>query len=292
MGLALWAAAIAGCGGGVDGKHRPEQYWSDPKAVALAKAIGRGDLAELDRLVADGADVNAVGSENASPLAWAMARQQKEAFKRLLEHGADPSVRFAHFASVVHAAAQVDKDSDWLRAVLEHGGNPNNPGFPLLPGDNPVFDAIGKEETPIFEAIESRRKESIELLINAGADIDHANATGVTPLIFAAQRNWFDTVYYLLQAGADYQKKTRNGLDLMYETINTSVDPDHELGRWREKVIDWLRDKGVSFDDAVKILEERAAKADSEHAAILSATLKQWRDEEQARKTRRSRNSS
>ena len=282
-GLALCAAAVVGCGRG--GKRDPGQYWSDPKSVALAKAIGRGDLAEIDRLVADGADVNSVGKEYASPLAWAIARQQKEAYKRLLAHGADPSVRYREHPSIVHLVAGADKDSDWLRLVLEHGGDPNSPGFPVPPGGDHL-DAIMKEKTPIFDAIESRRKESLDLLIKAGADIDHADATGETPLIYAASLNWFDSVYYLLEAGADYRKK-QYGRDVTYEIIHTSVDPESDLGKWREKVIDWLRQRGVTFDDAVRILEEEAANADAEHAAIFNATLKQWREEEEARSARR-----
>ncbi|MGL6197166.1 MAG: ankyrin repeat domain-containing protein, partial [Thermoguttaceae bacterium] len=71
---------------------KAEDFFDDPKVVALCKAIETKDLEEIDRLVADGADVNAKGKGNMTPLFWAFPENKPEVFLRILEHGADPNV--------------------------------------------------------------------------------------------------------------------------------------------------------------------------------------------------------
>ena len=134
------------------------------------------------------------------------------------------------------------------------------------------------------------------MLIKAGADINYDSATGETPVVYAASMNWFDTVYYLLEAGADFRKKDRQGCGLCYEIIDSTVDADHELARWREKVIAWLRERAVSFDEAEEMLEGRARKADlaaqngietaQRNAERIRARLKHWHEEQELRNAR------
>lgn len=258
--------------------ENPKRYWSDPRVIALARAIRAGDSRRIAELVAEGADVNARGEDYMSPLVWCAGEDNnKAAFEQLLALGADPSLRYKHFGSVTFFFASSRRDADWLRMCLKHGADPNY----VVPG----FD-----QTPIFGAINSRRKENFDVLIEAGADINHQTDVGDTPLLFAAGRNWFDTVYYLLELGADYTLKTIHveGLDakgrqigsydLAYEIIDTTVSPDHELARWREKVIDWLDNRGYSFEEA-----EKRVAVDSPEAYA------RWQREQMERKMRRGR---
>src|SRR5205809_270336 len=69
---------------------KAENYFSDPQVIALCRAIEANDLAEIDRLVAAGADVNAQGKGKMTPLLWAYPDNKIERFKRLLDHGANP----------------------------------------------------------------------------------------------------------------------------------------------------------------------------------------------------------
>lgn len=101
----------------------PSKVWSDAKAVALARAIPRGDVREIDRLVSEGADVNAAhtrpkGHVDMTPLVWAMLHGQKAAFECLLEHGADPTRPYEHYDSLLHAIAGWPDDSIWLSLAL------------------------------------------------------------------------------------------------------------------------------------------------------------------------------
>ncbi len=99
--LAYVWLAVAGCGEVtlVTGSTwhqkcgwKAEDYFDDPKVVALCKAIEANDLAEMDRLIAAGADVNAKGKDGMTLLLWAYPDNKLDRFKKLLEHGADPNV--------------------------------------------------------------------------------------------------------------------------------------------------------------------------------------------------------
>ena len=50
---------------------RAEDYFTDPKVIMLCRAIEANDLAEMERLVKAGADVNAQGKDKMTPLLWA-----------------------------------------------------------------------------------------------------------------------------------------------------------------------------------------------------------------------------
>jgi hypothetical protein len=68
------SCGVFGCGAELPGQpgRNPRRYWSDPKSIALAEAIGGGNLAEIDKLVAAGADLNAVGKEDADAMSTSL----------------------------------------------------------------------------------------------------------------------------------------------------------------------------------------------------------------------------
>jgi len=63
----------------------------------------------------------------------------------------------------------------------------------------------------------------------------------------AAGLGQFDLVYELLERGADYTIQNKNGDDLLDFIVfrAKTMDPKNELTRWMEKVIEWLRKRGV-----------------------------------------------
>jgi len=98
--LAILVLLSSGClvsGGAEETWHqkydwKAEKYFDDPLVIALCEAIEADDLEEIDRLVAAGADVNAKGKGNMTPLMWAYPDHKPKRFERLLKHGADPNV--------------------------------------------------------------------------------------------------------------------------------------------------------------------------------------------------------
>jgi ankyrin repeat protein len=255
----LTACCLALCGGCSTAKSDPDYSFSDPRVLTLLRAIDREDLAEIDQLVAAGVDVNAVGQSNAfrgvlnaTPLTWAFG-EKKAAFKRLLELGADPNQVVNGHGTIVRTAAAHQSDSEWLQMVLDYHGSPDLDG-PL-------------RFTPLFHAVSSQRVESLRLLINAGANINHESWLG-TPLIWAARTHWLEGAYYLLEAGADYRLGVSPNLDLAYYVIENPVEHGNVAWQWREKVIDSLEADGVDFEPAYQLVEQEdppAAKLWQEH---------------------------
>ena len=191
LGVAL--LSLAGCAGmGQSSKSSQpkglmymsvaEMFPGKPQAQALALAAGRGDIGEIDRLVAAGADVNAVGTYGVAITEWLFHHPSKAGFRRLLEHGADPNkIWFIQYAgtkeqiSLLHRAVEDAPyiGTDYLRMCLEIGnGDPN-----LLPPD--------KRCRLIQMALRLGNEDAFMMLVNAGAEIDYKDKDG-HPLVFHA----------------------------------------------------------------------------------------------------------
>jgi hypothetical protein len=67
-------------------------FFADPQVIALCDAIAADDVARMKELIAAGADVNARGKGNMTPLLWAFVDNKPERFRLLLEAGANPNV--------------------------------------------------------------------------------------------------------------------------------------------------------------------------------------------------------
>ncbi len=211
-----------------------ETMFPDNDVRALAKAAGKGNVEKVKELVDKGIDVNATGTSGVTPLFWTM--RNIEGFKILLKLGADPNIRFGDQGdqgSVMHWAVR-SNDERFLEEALEHGGNPN-----LVAGQ---FD-----ETPLIVAASPEGKSKASILLDRGADIDAQRLSGDTAIIVAARLGQFDLVYELLERGADFTIRNKNGRDLL-DTIafrRRTMDPDNELTRWMNKVIEWLDRRGA-----------------------------------------------
>jgi len=211
----LLLLCLGGCGraDSPTGKWRPKDFYVDKDAIVLLDAVGRGDTKEIHRLVSKGVNVNVVGKQGMTPLLWAMWSHNKPAFETLLDLGADPNLQMDKGDSVMSFACVTPQDTYWLELVLKHGGKPD------LVNTN-------SGTTPIFDAVSSRVPKNLELIIKAGADVNHQDNDGDPPILHAAMLNWFDSVLVLLDAGADYRVRDKSGLDLVYLCVNASIDPE------------------------------------------------------------------
>ena|SRR5258708_40108972 len=64
---------------------RAAEVFSDPSALALAKAAENGDLTKLDRLLKKGVNVNSVGKFGVTPLWWAIRTRNKWAYLDIVD---------------------------------------------------------------------------------------------------------------------------------------------------------------------------------------------------------------
>jgi len=165
---------------------KAEDYFDGPQIIKLCHAIEKNDVDEMNRLIAEDADVNAVGKDGMTLLLWAFPDHKPERFECLLKHGADPNVLFksdfgvkyrpfhpipggenffedrgCHLGqSVTHLACRSPKIS-YMQLVFAHGGNAN------------LIDKKTKE-TPLSISIcrgMPDMKKRTEILLGKGADL-------------------------------------------------------------------------------------------------------------------------
>jgi hypothetical protein len=94
------------------------------------------------------------------------------------------------------------------------------------------------------------RQKCAELVLQSGTDLNDRDQDGDTPLIAAARLDWYAVVHALLEAGADYRLRNNIGRDVLSDIVESAAPPGGEVSEWREKVIEWLVDKGADFRDA------------------------------------------
>ena len=188
-------------------KMKATDYFNIPADQQLAEAVASGNLRKAREAISQGAYINAVGNESMMPIIWALLKQNYTGFKFLLEEGADPNVIIDlpnHFQDdkfgLMQFAAGLE-DSDYLRALLEHGGDPNT-----------IINRVWNMPV-IYSSIMARRTENILLLLEFGADINHRDHSGTTPISKAVNANAFEIAVLLLRKGADPTVEDQWGYD-------------------------------------------------------------------------------
>ena len=131
-------------------------------AGPLGDAAKKGDVAEIERLLASGADPNEPDAI-ASPLHWAAMNGHATAVELLAASGAILDAQSDMLGTPLHAAsgfAQVET----VRALLAAGANPDT--------------RDRNEYTPLIRAVMKNYLAPVEALLTAGADVD---AVGIAP---------------------------------------------------------------------------------------------------------------
>ena len=164
----------------------------------VADAAMRGDVAAVQALLADGADVNASQGDGMTALHWAAYNRDASLARILLEAEADvgAGTRIGRYTPL-HLAAQVGA-GDVVEMLLRARADPSA-----------RTDGAGAV-TPLHFAAASGNVRAVEALLAAGVDVNAAEqAWGQTPLIFAASKGRTGAVRALLAAGADPSVHTR-----------------------------------------------------------------------------------
>ncbi|WP_413110351.1 ankyrin repeat domain-containing protein [Thaumasiovibrio sp. DFM-14] len=207
-----------------------DTMFPDKRVRELAESAARGNITHVNRLLAEGVDINYRGTSDATVLFWAM--KDKNSFEHLLSKGADPNVAFKSGGSVIHKAAE-NKDTWYLDVLLQHGAEPNL--VSLANGNTPIFGAIGLDND-----------ELIELLVANKADINFINTTGpkafkgLTPLFSAYFIGNYKAMYKLLIMNADYTVKIEGMNETLYELLIDDANRLITPSDWLNKSIKWI----------------------------------------------------
>jgi ankyrin repeat protein len=170
--------------------------------AGLHDAAARGDVAEIERLIAQGEKPSIQDSNSRTPLHVAAFQRRHDAARALIRLGADPNAFDAQRYDVITIAAVAD-DIDMLKIALDGGGNARAITSPY-------------DGTALIAAAHLGHVEVVRTLIAARAPLNHVNNLGWTALIEAVVlgnggANHTATVDALVKAGADVNIADRQG---------------------------------------------------------------------------------
>lgn len=194
--------------------------------TSLHWAVRSGDAAQIQRLLASGADVNARNRYGVTPLLLAVENADAAAAETLIQAGAHTAELKLLMAAARSGNARI------VRMLL-----------------SPEVDVNGREEvlgeTPLIWAAAANRAEAARVLIAAGADVnlrskaleypkDRFGLEGVltilprgnwTPLMYAAREGSTEAAHVLAEAGADLNAQDPDGTTaLVFAILNGHFD--------------------------------------------------------------------
>ncbi len=157
----------------------------------MADAAARGDVAKVQELLRNGADVNTAQGDGMTALHWAASRGDLELTEVLLYSGANvgAGTRIGRYTAL-HLASRGGY-SGVVEALLRAKADPN-------------ARTTNSGVTPLHLAAAAGKAEVVEALLRSGADVKATETSwGQTPLVFAASHGQVDAIRALLAAGAD-----------------------------------------------------------------------------------------
>jgi ankyrin repeat protein len=171
--------------------------------TGLHRAAARGDVAQIRKLLAEGADPNAKDAAGRAPLHVAAFGSHYDAMRALVAGGGDINAMEASRYDVITIAAVKD-DVRMVKLAVELGGDA---GLITSPYDG----------TALIAAAHLGHDGVVQALIEAGAPLDHVNNLGWTALIEAVilgdgGPRHIKTVQELVAAGADRTIADRSGI--------------------------------------------------------------------------------
>jgi ankyrin repeat protein len=171
--------------------------------AGLHAAAAKGNAAEIGRLIALGERPDAKDTNGRTPLHVAAHMRQHAAARTLLRLGADPNALDAQRYDIVTIAA-VNNDVEMLKLALEGGANARAITSPY-------------DGTALIAAAHLGHAEVVRVLIAAKAPLDHVNNLGWTALIESivlgnGGKDHTDTLDALVQAGANLTLADRQGV--------------------------------------------------------------------------------
>ena len=216
----LWAASENGSTAAVRmlleaGADPNRELLSGETPVMVAARAGSAKV--VRQLAAADADLDRQGSRGQTALMWAAAQRHSEVVAALLEAGADVGVRSDVWTQVMavppHSRPEYNRE-------IPHGGN-----------------------TALLFAVRAGDLASAKVLIAAGADVDDADAWGVSAAVLAAHGGHRELLEFLLENGADpnaadagfaalHDAVMRNDRRMVAALLAHGADPNQPLLTW------------------------------------------------------------
>ncbi len=199
----------------------------------LDAAIQADDRAAIARAIAAGANPNAKGVHDITPLMIAVDRLKPQAVAELLARGADPNAKAKDGHSPVSLAVENYRHAPELMfAVIRGGGNPDT----RRPNEDPV----------IMRFVNDRNCEFIRHMKALGANLDITTRAGDPIVTAAALRADWDIAWCLIELGAKYNYETSSRQPISRSLGNKFPSPDSPIFPYKKKVWQFLKEHGIA----------------------------------------------
>jgi ankyrin repeat protein len=147
--------------------------------TVLMTATAAGNAEVISLLLAAGAEPNHTVVRGQTALMWAAGRGYGDVVASLIDYGADVHARSESRTQFVKTEKPQDSPPDY-KVWVEDGGN-----------------------TPLMFAARSGDLRSVQLLLDAGSDVNEVSAFGTSPAMMATHSGNIATLSAILEAGAD-----------------------------------------------------------------------------------------
>jgi ankyrin repeat protein len=216
---------------------------NDLAAQRKTEKLNKELLAEVDsispkhskikKLLSEGADINAKGTFNKTPLIISLERRNNKLIKLLIDNGANLNLAAGSLGETPLLIAISNREDGITLMLLDKGADPNissrgsrkHPIIELIKaGDsyksfdimlNKVVDINAAtnhyNETALHYAAAAYDTYYLKRLLEKGANIEAKNNRGLTPLHMAVRASRPDNVYMLINNGSDVETKDSNG---------------------------------------------------------------------------------
>ena len=224
----------------------------------IASAARLGQLYEVQKLLADGGDVNAQDVFGYAALAWASLRGDTPLVQLLLNSGAVADGNCRSCTRNLNLAISAFS-LEIVRLLVEHSADLNAASHTLPWND--FLDGVYLGGAPLNTSVRFGNAEIVKYLLSQGADPE---GRGEPPAFYAIENGLNDLLLLLLDGGAKVSARDQTGLALVQVAAE----------RYNHEAITMLMDKGAykdarsSYEAALWRRAHRLRRADILHYLI------------------------
>lgn len=175
-----------------DGNHYENDFDNDLQP--FLRAVQQGDYKVVERMLADGADVDLMQAGEGTPLTLAIDAEHFDIAELLLEKGADPNLGSEADGHPIWMAASKG-NLKLVRQLVAQGADVNT----QFPGDG----------SALIQAASTGNLDMVKLLVELKADVNMMVEGDGNPLIAASKQGNLTVVTYLVNEGADVNAEVR-----------------------------------------------------------------------------------
>ena len=227
----------------------------------LRLAAVNGDAKLLERLLDAGGDVNSAGKDGETLLMTVARGGHVDAARLLIEHGADVEARESWHGQTALMWAAAQGHPPMLRELIAHGAEVN-----ARSNEEQWERQVTSEPrdkwlppgglTPLLFAARENCLACLPVLVEAGADLNATTPDGISAVVMALINGHFDVAGALVEAGTDPNLADYTGRTALYAAadFNTMVKSNRPAPKVLENRLTGL--------DVARVLLEHGAEVD------------------------------